>query len=566
VKNLLTEKIKFALATSGLISKPDLDALDVEFEKPANEKFGDLSTNVAMKLAKTLKKNPRQIATDILTHLQYDDTEIEKVEIAGAGFINFSWSKAFVKAQLKAILKEKENFGKLTIGKGKLAMVESLSANPTGPLTIGRGRGGVLGDTLANVLEAAGYDVKREYYFNNAGRQMRLLGESVLTRYLELVGEQLEFPQDYYQGEYIRDIARKIADADGASHKTDDWKFFKDKAEAEIFASIKATCKRMGIVYDEFFNENTLYEKAANGKAKINEVIDALREKGFIEEREGAVWFLTTKLGMEKDKVLIKSTGEPSYRLPDIAYHINKLTRVVNGKTFDLIVNVFGADHIDEYPDVLRGLKALGYDETKINVVITQFVTTTVGGEIVKMSTRKGNADTLDDLMDEVGQGDPQRGADIVRFFFLMRNKESHLNFDIELAKKQSNDNPVFYLQYAHARIASIIRLAETEKSFSFNDADIERLDFTKDEELNLIKKLAALPEWISETLKAYEPNRLIGYLNEVAEAFHKFYHECRVIGEEESVMRSRLYLCLATKQVLKNGFRILGISAPERM
>lgn len=565
MKEILITEIRKALVQIG--AEP---SREIVIEKPNDEKFGDASSNVAMMLAKELKKNPRQIAQELVSKLQFNPEQIERIDIAGAGFINFYFSKSLLHQRLRELLDQGDDFGKSTVGAGKKAIVEYVSANPTGPLTVGRGRGGVLGDCIANMLEAQGYSVTREYYFNNAGRQMRLLADSVRLRYLERCGESVSFPDDYYQGDYIKDIAEKIFDEKRDTLKADALKtdaeltFFKEFAEAEIFEGIKQTLLRLGIKHDSFFNENSLYAKMESGKSRNEQVIEMLEQKGFIEHKEGAVWFKTSLLGKKKvedgkeipvDTVLIKSTGEPSYRLPDIAYHTTKYER-----GFDLIVNVFGADHIDEYPDVARALDVLGYDVSRIKVAINQFVTTTVGGEQVKMSTRKGNADTLDALIDEVG-------ADATRFFFVMRAKETHLNFDLELAKKQSSDNPVFYLQYAHARISGIIRVAQEKARL---DAEAIPRDFVKfldaKEELDLAKELMRFPDTVSFAATSLEPQKMITYLNGVAELFHKFYQDCRIVGEAESVMKSRLLLALATRQVLRNGFKTLGISAPDRM
>ncbi len=562
MKTLLVSGIQSALNELGIDT-----SCHILIEKPADERFGDASTNIAMVLARELKKNPRQIAADIVSRLPFRSDMVERTEVAGAGFINFYLAKPFVIKSVQEILLQGEHYGNSQVGAGKKAIVEYVSANPTGPLTVGRGRGGVLGDTIANLLEAQGYEVTREYYFNNAGRQMRILADSVRLRYLELCGETIDFPSDYYQGEYIKDIARKIYEQYGTSKKDSaSIYFFKDFAESEIFESIKQTLHRLGIRHNSFFNELELYRRECDNSSPNDRVVEELRKRGFIEHKDGAVWFKTSLLGktavnkdtkeeVPVDTVLIKSNGEPSYRLPDIAYHITKFER-----GFDLIVNVFGADHIDEYPDVLRALKVLGYDTSRIKVAINQFVTTVVNGEVVKMSTRKGNADLLDDLIDEVG-------ADATRFFFMMRSKDTHLNFDLALAKKQSSDNPVFYLQYAHARICGILRVAAETSGFEPKASEYDRLmHLSLKEELDLAKLLMRFPEAIELAVEHLEPQKLITYLNDVAAAFHKFYVECRIVGEEELVMTSRLYLALATRQVLKNGFKILGISAPERM
>lgn len=528
----------------------------VTIEKPARKEFGDFSTNIALVLAGECKTNPRKLAQELISHLSFRPGTVGKTEIAGPGFINFHLTPSFIMQSLEQVIREGESFGRMCSGKGQKAIVEYVSANPTGPLTIGRGRGGVLGDCIANLYEALGYDVTREYYFNDAGRQMKILAESVRLRYLERCGDTVEFPDTHYQGPYIRDIAEKLYEHHGDAlkeHETLDE--FKQTAEQFIFTSIKNTLHRLNIHHDSFFNEHKLYQPGENGKSANDEVIEALKEKGFISEYDGAVWFSTTKLGQEKDKVLIKSSGEPSYRLPDIAYHVTKFER-----GFSDIVNVFGADHIDEYPDVVEAVRILGYEAENIKVAINQFVTTTVNGETVKMSTRKGNADLLDDLIDDVG-------ADATRLFFIMRSKDSHLNFDVELAKKQSRDNPVFYLQYAHARICSLLKMAERETDFTASSAETGLLqNLESPHELQLSLALQELPEVIQTAARLLEPQKMVDYLHTIAELFHRFYQECPILKSDEELRKARLYLALATRQVLQNGFRILGITAPEAM
>ncbi len=522
--------------------------VEIILERPREEKFGDFASNLALQLARHLKKNPRQIAEEIKDFIDQNPDYLSAVEIAGPGFINFFASNVSLYKQLGEILEKKAAFGKSAYGRGKKANIEFVSANPTGPLTIGHGRGAVLGDTIARLLETIGYQVTREYYFNNAGRQMRILGDSVRLRYRELCGEQIEFPEDYYQGEYIIDIARRIFEEKGDALKDEeDVAFFKDYAEDVIFEDIKKTIKRLGFEFDVFYNEKSLYDEG-----KIDEVVNQLKEKGLVAERDGAVWFLTSKLGFEKDRVIIKSTGEPTYRLPDIAYHVEKVKR-----GFDLIIDIFGADHIATYPDVLAAVKALGYDADKIKVLIHQFVTLYEGEEKVKMSTRKANFVTLDELMDEVG-------VDVTRFFFLMRSMNSHLNFDLTLAKKQSDENPVFYIQYAHARICSILKLAESrgielQASRNFNLLKAP-------EELNLIKHLAQFPQTIETAALSFEPHRMVNYLFDLATLFHKFYTECRVISDDQALTQARLALIDAVRIVIANGLGVLGISAPEHM
>ncbi|MEJ2636202.1 MAG: arginine--tRNA ligase [Calditrichia bacterium] len=517
-------------------------------ETPKQEAHGDISTNVAMQLAGSQKSNPRQLAQTIIDNLQLDNKLIEKVEIAGPGFINFFYTRGFLQQIVSGILEESENFGQNQSGAGKKAQVEFVSANPTGPLTIGHGRQAVLGDTIANFLEWSGYQLSREYYFNNAGRQMRVLGESVRLRYLQLLGEKIDFPDDHYQGEYIQDIARTIYDKYGDSLRDNaESAIFKDTAEQVIFEDIKKTLSRLGIVFDVFFNEKDLYD---NGD--IDRVIRLFREKDLAYEKDGALWFRTSSLGLEEDRVIVKSSGEPTYRLPDIAYHRTKFER-----GFDTIVDIFGADHIATYPDVLAGLRALGYDAGRVKVLIHQFVTLYEGSEKVKMSTRKANFVTLDELVDEAG-------PDVTRWFFLMRSMDSHLNFDLTLAKTQSDENPVYYNQYAHARICSILRNAE-EKGLKFKKAAyLGRLEHPS--ELQLIKILMDFPKVVERCAAEFLPHQLTQYLSDTSTAFHKFYTECWVLTEDRELSLARLSLCMAAKTVLANGFKILGVSAPERM
>ncbi len=519
---------------------------EINFSVPNNPQFGDYSTNVALTLAKKLRRAPRDIANEIIENLETENTGIE-VSIAGAGFINFKFSAEALVKVIPEILSQNENYGKSNKYNGKKAIVEFVSANPTGPLTVGHGRNAIVGDTVANLLEWIGYDVTREYYFNNAGRQMRVLGDSVRLRYFELLGEKVDFPEDYYQGEYIRDIAKKIYELEGDKLKNEtEVTYFKDFAEKEIFDDIKNTLASLGIEMNSFFNENTLYE---NGK--IDEILKIFEEKNVSYKKDGAVWLKLTELGNEQDKVIVKSSGEPTYRLPDIAYHTTKFER-----GYDLIVDLFGSDHMATYPDVLAGLKFLGYDTSKIKVLIHQFVTIMENGEVVKMSTRKANFVTLDELIEEVG-------SDVVRYFFIMRSITSHLNFDLTLAKKQSDENPVFYLQYAHARISSILRMTKEEGM----DKSTENLNLlTTSAEKNLLKLINRFKDEIHYAAENYEPHKVANSLQELAAAFHKFYTECRIIGSEKKLAEARIALAEATQILIRNGLNLLGITAPERM
>jgi arginyl-tRNA synthetase len=544
IKSSLRKRIEDAL------NKLSFPLVDFSFEIPKIEKHGDLSVNVGMSLASDLKKNPGQIARQILDKISLDPSMFSKVEIAGPGFINFFYATEFLQGIVTDILEEGNRYGRSEAGAGKKAQVEFVSANPTGPLTIGHGRQAVLGDTIANFLQWAGYSVTREYYFNNAGRQMEILAESVHLRYKELLGDTIEFPDDFYQGEYIKDIAAKIKEKHNNALKkrgSENLELFKNSAESIIFKDIKNTLAKLNITFDSFYNEKDLYDRG-----DVDRVIAKLKEKNLAYEKEGALWFKTTAMGLDQDRVIVKSSGEPTYRLPDIAYHRTKFER-----GFDLIIDLFGADHIATYPDVLAGVQALGFDPSKIKVLIHQFVTLYHGQEQVKMSTRKANYVTLEELMDEVG-------VDVTRWFFLMRSMDSHLNFDLVLAKTQSEENPVYYNQYAHARICSILRNAR-EKALKYEEPQaVERLEHPS--ELRLIKKLLEFPNILDFCLHEFAPHQMTQYLSEVSTIFHKFYTDCWVLSRDKELTQARLALCLATKNVLANGFQILGVSAPEKM
>jgi arginyl-tRNA synthetase len=524
-----------------------LKDLTLNFDVPSNPDFGDLSCNAALLLSKKLKMNPRVLAEEILNNLELDNSVIVKAQIAGPGFINFFFSPAYVNRIIKVILDGGDLYGRSDKFAGKRANVEFVSANPTGPLTVGHGRNAVCGDTIANLLEWVGYKVDREYYFNNAGRQMRVLGDSVRLRYLNLLGQDIEFPQDYYQGEYIKEIAEDLKKEFGNSlvNESAEGKF-KEKAEQLIFADIERTLGTIGIKFERFYNENTLYQDK-----KIEDVLKRFKEKNLSYEKDGALWLKLSELGNEQDKVIVKSTGEPTYRLPDIAYHITKFER-----GYDLIIDIFGSDHNATYPDVAAGLKALDYDTSKIKVLIHQFVTIVENGEIVKMSTRKANYITLDELVEEAGR-------DVVRYFFNMRNISSHMNFDLSLAKKQSDENPVFYLQYAHARICSILKMV-TEQELVVSTNNLHLLN--SDIELQLIKKLHQFSDEILQSAVQYELHHICVYLEELAAQFHKFYTFNRILGTEKDLAEARLALICAVKIVIKNGLKILGVSVPDKM
>ena len=532
-----------------IITVLDFPKTDIVVQLPKNPEHGDFATNLALKLAGLTGNKPQEIAQAITQKLQEDyPSLVESASIAGPGFINISINKEQIVSQLRNVLEEKSDFGRNKAGTGKRVLVEFVSANPTGPLTVGHGRGAILGDVISNILEWNGYDVEREYYYNNAGRQMQKLGESVKSRYLELLGEDTEFPEDGYEGEYIIDIARKLEETDGeALIDSSDISPFKNAAEENIFQNIEATLNRIGLKFDNFFNENTLYESGA-----IDFVVETLREKGLVYEKEGATWFKATKAGRDQDRVIIKSSGEPTYRLPDIAYHRDKFER-----GFDFMVDILGADHMDAYPDVLAGIEQLGFNTNKVKVLIHQFVTLMEKGEPVKMSTRKAQYVTLDDLIDEVGQ-------DVVRYFFLMRGMNTHLNFDLELAKNESDENPVYYLQYAHARLCNILKHAESLGHEFDNNTNLS--DLTLDSEILLIKSLLEFPNVVEKAHDNLEPQTIANYLQDLAGTFHRYYAHERVVTKDSGKTSARLVLVQALQIVLYNGLTLLGVHAPERM
>ncbi len=543
-----------------------------ELETPANADHGDIATSAAMKLARVLRRSPRQIADELAEKLtaRLDANRVSAVEVAGPGFINFRFSDAYLSQALADVIAAGDQWGRSDTHQGETALVEFVSANPTGPLTVGHGRNAVLGDVISSLLAATGYEVTREYYFNDAGRQMRVLGQSVAARYRSLVdpsrptkeievaeGETITVPADFpdggYLGGYIGEIAQTLVDEQGdALMDAGDETPFKVAAQTAIFADITATLQRMQVHMDTHFNEHTLYTDG-----QVDAVVERLRGKDMVEERDGATWFLTSKLdklgqdGEPADTVLVKSTGEPTYRLPDIAYHIDKLDR-----GFSLAVDVFGADHIATYPDVISALDVLGYDTARVDVVIYQFVTLVRAGQPVKMSTRKANYVTLDELMDDVG-------VDVTRFFFLMRAPGTHLEFDLDLAKEASDKNPVFYLQYAHARTASILRKAG-EQGITADGADLSLL--TDEMETTLIKELLRMPDVVTRAAEQRAPHLVPVYLRDVAVAFSRFYDNCRIIGEPSDIASARLALADAARQTLANGLGLLGLSAPDRM
>lgn len=547
LKNVLDDCFDQGLA-EGLWSVAAAGKFTVEL--PKHEGMGDFSTNMALVLAGTEKKNPRELAGIIVDKLAKDSRLIARLDIAGPGFINISINAEVWRQLIPTIVAAAENFGRSTVGNGRRVMVEFVSANPTGPLSIGHGRQAILGDSIARLLEATGHDVFREYYYNDAGRQMRVLGESTRARYLELLGEKSQFPEDGYQGEYIVDIARSLVAERGDSLKDhEDVTPFKEQAEKHIFKDISSTLERLGIVFDNYFNEHSLYEDG-----HIDDVVALLRAKGYVYEKDNAVWFKTTAFGHEQDRVIIKSTGEPTYRLPDIAYHREKFRR-----DFDWLIDIFGSDHIATVPDVLAGVSALGYDPDKVTVVLHQFVTLTRDGKQVKMSTRKATFVTVDELIDEVG-------IDPVRFFFMMRKADSQLEFDLALATKESQENPVYYVQYGYARLCSIQRQAVEKNIPDTEPATIDTSLLVEPEELKLLKTLSTFPATVESSALELAPHKIIFYLMELAGQLHSYYNKHKVITDNIPLSRARLFLIKALQVVLKNGLNMVGLSAPEKM
>lgn len=549
IKEHISTKINSALG------KLNFPCPAFSIERPKDESHGDFSSNAAMLIAKQEKKNPKELARKIIDNMELPDLFISKVDVAGPGFINFFVDDNYYKTELSRILEKGNAYGRLDSEKVKTANIEWVSANPTGPLHAGHGRHIALGKAVASLIEWSGYKLTREYYYNNAGNQMDKLAKSVYARYHGLFEPDYPFPEDGYVGDYILDIAEiikqeyedKLIDSPGDP-------VFQKAGENWCFKSIKHSLARLGIQHDIFYNESSLYESG-----KINEALGEFKRKGLSYEKDGAVWLKTSELLKDKkdaeDKVIVKSSGEPTYRMPDMAYHADKIRR-----GFDKIVDVFGADHGDTYKEVLAGVEALGYDTTKIKVIIHQMVTFVQDGKPVKMSKRSDNVYYLDDLLDDVG-------VDVAQFFFVMRSANTHLEFDVKLAKEQSDKNPVFYLQYAFARISGILRNAKEvlQEYVKTNSNEFNLLN--EPDEINLRKILAAFPDNVESAAATLEPHKIITYLNQVAESYHKFYHNNRVIdAENKELSYQRLKLCEASKIVLKNGFDIIGISAPERM
>lgn len=554
IVSILAAAIERARASGNLVSTDP----SIGVEAPRDAAHGDVASNVALAIAKAERKSPRAIAEIIKAKIVLPP-QVSEVSVAGPGFINFRMAPEYWHSEMRRAAGAGKEFWKPTGWEirpraGRKVQVEFLSANPTGPVTVGHGRNAVLGDAIARLYEAAGFDVTREYYFNDGGRQMKLLGESVRVRYLDEHGIEAPFPPDGYQGEYIRDIARALnAERGDELVNVTELDVFRAAAVEAIMGDIKRTCERLKVRFDVYTNELDLLNAGL-----VDAVLMALRERDLVVEKDGAVWLRAEPLGLPKDAVLVRSgpDRQPTYRTPDIAYHIEKLKR-----GFDLIVDVFGSDHIGEHQQVVAAVKALGYDVAAIRAIIYQFVTLTRGGEKVKMSTRKATYVTLDELIDEVG-------VDVVRFFFLFRKSDSQLDFDLELAKKQAPENPVFYVQYAHARLASIFR--EGEKIGLNLPAEYTEIDLNLlgAEELDLVRRAVGLPEVMTAAAEALEPHRIPFYLLELAGEFHRYYNKPtnRIIGPDRELSMARMFMAEILKSAIGGGLELLGVSAPERM
>lgn len=520
---------------------------------PKNKSHGDLSTNIAMQLSRELKVKLLDIANFIVNNLDIQDTIVDKVKIAGPGFINFWLSENWLYKVMDEIREQGEDFGKVNLGKGKRVQVEFVSVNPTGPLHVGHGKCAVVGDALSRILKTAGYEVEKEYYINDQGKQIDILGQSVQTRYNNLLGEKKEFPADGYKGEYIFDIAKEVIDKFQDKYKgrndKETQEFFKEFTLKKILSGIKKDLKNFGVEFDVWFSEKSLYEQN-----KLQKVIELLKQRGFLYEKEGALWLKSTDFGDEKDRVVIRENNIPTYFASDIVYHQNKHQR-----GFDKVIDIWGADHHGYIKRMKAATQALGYPEGFLDVLIVQFVTLIRNGKEVGMSTRGGEFVTLRDLIREVGK-------DVARYFFLMRSYDSHTEFDLDVAKSQSMENPVYYIQYAYARICSIIKKAELEgiKIDKNKEVNLHLLD--KEEEFELIKKLSSLREVIRKSALTWKPHLLTTYLYDLASSFHKYYTVHRVITEDKELTKARLVLIDCTRVVLFNALKILGISAPESM
>lgn len=552
LKNIIEQAVKKAVSNGAL---PEAEMPQFNIEKPANKDNGDYSTNVAMAGARAFKKAPRMIAEAIVSCIDLDGTAFDRVEIAGPGFMNFFLSQQFYSNVLKDVFSCGKDYGKSDYGQGKRVLVEFVSANPTGPMHIGNARGGAIGDCLASVLDWAGFSVNREFYVNDAGNQIEKFATSLEVRYLQHYDSSVELPEDAYHGQdivehaenFIKEYGDKYVNADSKERR----KALVDFALPKNIAGLERDLGRYRITYDKWFRESTLHNDGS-----VQRVIDALKEKGVTYEQDGALWFKASEYGNDKDIVLVRANGLPTYIVPDIAYHYNKL--VTRG--YDKAIDVLGADHHGYVPRMKAALTALGLDASRLDCVIMQMVRLVREGETIKLSKRSGKAITLNTLIDEVP-------LDAARFFFNLREPNSHFDFDLELAAKQSSENPVYYVQYAHARICSIIKKAQEQGVELKTPSDDELALLSSKEEKDLIRHLSLLTDEIVSAAKSYDPAKITHYVIELATLFHKFYNAQRVmLDDNEGLMQARLFLCKAVKDTIYNILTMLKITAPEVM
>lgn len=550
MKDVLKEEIKAAVLKAGLADESQIPS--VLLETPKEKTHGDYSTNMAMQLARIAKKAPRQIAEEIVASFDKGKASIEKMDIAGPGFINFYMNNSYLTKLIPSVLEAGEHYGETNIGQGEKIQVEFVSANPTGDLHLGHARGAAVGDALCSVLSKAGYDVSREYYINDAGNQINNLALSVEVRYFEALGLEKPMPEDGYRGEDIIAIGKKLAEdfGDRFVHEEESERqaFFREYGLKYELDKLRYDLENFRVPFDVWYSETSLYE---NGK--IDQALEALREKGHVYEEDGATWFRSTTFGDDKDRVLIKKDGSYTYLLPDIAYHKDKLDR-----GFDKLINVWGADHHGYIPRMKAAIEALGYKKGTLEVEIIQLVHLYKNGEKMKMSKRTGKAVTMRDLIEEVG-------LDAVRYFFAMRSADTHMDFDLDLAVSTSNENPVYYAQYAHARICSMLRQGEEQGLKPAADLDFSHIQSEK--EYDLLKTIGGFPEAVAEAAEKRIPHRVTNYIYDLASALHSFYNAEKVIDpENKEKSRARLALMKATQITLNNALQLIGVSAPEKM
>lgn len=551
-KEKVTEALRSAALKAGLAAEGELP--DITLEVPKEKAHGDLATNLAMQMTRLAKKPPRAIAEALLAALDAASAGIERAEIAGPGFINLFMDKSYLRDIVVQTIEQGESYGRTPTGQGRKVQVEFVSANPTGSLHLGHARGAAVGDSLCNVLDFAGYQVEREYYINDAGNQIANLARSIEARYKQALGQEAEMPEDGYHGEDIVGFGRELAEQKGDSllslSDEERFAFFRAYGLERELDKIKRDLERFRVRFDSWFSETSIY---TNGL--IEPTLEKLRANGHVFEEEGAVWLRTTPFGDDKDRVLVKNDGSFTYLLPDIAYHLNKYSR-----GYDRMINIWGADHHGYVPRMKAAMDALGEDSGKLTVLIAQMVSLYQGGEKVKMSKRTGKAVTMEDLMDEVG-------VDATRYFFAMRSTDSHLDFDMDLAVSQSNENPVYYVQYAHARICSVFRqAAEQGIELPADPRSVDLSPLRTEATYDLLRKIGEFPQEVADAAEAMAPHRIVRYVFELASQFHSYYKAERVLTDDAAASRAKLALFQALRHTFANALRLIGVEAPERM